>query len=50
MEDFNDMSREQLIKALGITYKHIDELAGEEVSRSLRQLTVDWVTTGKEGG
>lgn len=44
------MSKYQLLKALKITYKHIDEIAGKEVSLSLRQLTIDWVTTGNNKG
>ena len=48
MDDFDDMTKEQLIKALVITYKHINELAGEEASSMLKQLTIDWVSTGKK--
>lgn len=42
MQELEGMSRAQLLRVLEITYKNLDEMIGDEISRTLLTCCVDW--------
>ena len=42
MNELEGMSKAQLLRVLEITYKNLDEMIGDEASRTLLTCCVDW--------